>query len=231
MTACAVRPTPALASTRVSWRKRLRTAVLASRRKHSAIAADAGIAPETLSRILNAAGAKPAFETVVKIAHAVNESVGWLLNERGFALSSEQEKTLAETVDFLQATLVHGSAARRSALSEPNVERVRRRSKIPRKEQSLGAKLVFRAFGASMADADIAEGDLVFVRPTGDLRGADGALVVCRLGSSEFLKQLQIGPHGIRLLSQNDRYLPIDVSDSDDFALIGIVVGQARQWR
>ena len=229
MTACAVSLTPALASTSVSWRKRLRTAVLASRRKHSAIAADAGIAPETLSRILNAAGAKPAFETVVKIAHAVNESVGWLLDERGFALSSEQEKKLGEAVDFLQAALVHGSAVRRNAQSEPNVQPLSRRIKIPRREQSLGARLVFRAMGASMADADVAEGDLIFVKPTGDLRGADGALVVCRLGSFEFLKQLELGPDRIRLLSQNDRYLPIDVSDSDDFALIGVVVGHARR--
>jgi DNA-binding phage protein len=36
---------------------------------------DAGVTPETLSRILNSADARPAFETVVRIAHAVNESV------------------------------------------------------------------------------------------------------------------------------------------------------------
>lgn len=69
------------------WRNRLRAAVERSGRKHSDVAARAGISPVTLSRILNGLDATPGFATVVRIAHAANENVGWLLDEPGFRLS------------------------------------------------------------------------------------------------------------------------------------------------
>jgi len=215
----------------VSWRERLRAAVRASRRKHSAIAADAGVTPVTLSRILNAAEVKPAFETVVRIAHAVNESVGWLLEEPGHDLSAPQKKRLAEALEFLQVTFVCGTGGQRDARAEPNAVALRRPFEIPRREQILGARLVFRATGTSMADAGIAEGDLIYVKPTRDLRSATGSLVVCRLGASEYFKKLDLRAGRVRLLSGDDRYAPIDVSDIDDFVLIGVVVGQRRQHR
>src|SRR5436305_3901809 len=68
----------------VSWRERLRVAIDASGRTQSAIAASAGVSPETLSRVLSGVHAQPAFETVVRIAHAVGESVGTLLDEPAF---------------------------------------------------------------------------------------------------------------------------------------------------
>src|SRR5205823_10402930 len=135
----------------VSWRERLRTAVRASRRKHRAIAADAGITPVTLSRILNAAEVKPAFETVVRIAHAVGESVGWLLEEPGYPLSAEQRSRLAEAVEFLHGTFLGPPAAVLSGRAEPNAVALRRAVDIPRQEQTLGARLVFRAIGTSMS--------------------------------------------------------------------------------
>ena len=174
---------------------------------------------------------KPAFETVVRIAHAVDENVGWLLGESGFALSAEQQAQLAEMVAFLQRILAGAPAAPRDALAEPNAMALRRRPDIPRQEQSLGARLAFRAVGTSMTDADIAEGDLVFVKPTRDLRDAAGALVVCRLGASEYLKELDLSAGRVRLLSHSDRYAPIEVDTEDDFALIGVVVGKARKRR
>jgi len=215
----------------VSWRERLRTAVRASRRKHSAIAADAGITPVTLSHILNAAEVKPAFETVVRIAHAVGENVGWLLAEPDYPLSAAQRKELAEAVEFLQTTFLGRAIAREDARNEPNAVALRRPFNIPRREQMLGARLVFRATGPSMADAGIAEGDLVFVKPVRDIREADRSLVVCRLGASEYVKQLEQRDGYVRLLSRNDRYTPIDVGTGDDFALIGVVVGQERRHR
>jgi transcriptional regulator with XRE-family HTH domain len=75
------------------WRVQLRSAVERSGRKHAAIAYDAGIAPETLSRVLNASHARPAFGTVVRIAHAAGHSVAWLLGERGFLTLARSGET------------------------------------------------------------------------------------------------------------------------------------------
>jgi len=61
------------------WRERLRKAVknrtAIAYTKESAIARDAGIAPETLSRVLTERHGRPSFETVVRIALAAKESV------------------------------------------------------------------------------------------------------------------------------------------------------------
>jgi transcriptional regulator with XRE-family HTH domain len=73
------------------WRERLRIAVESDGRKQAAIAWDAGIAPETLNRILN--GAHPHLETVARIAQACGTTVGWLLDERA-SLSVAERRTL-----------------------------------------------------------------------------------------------------------------------------------------
>jgi len=77
-----------------AWRTRLREAVKRSGRKHSAIAWDAGITPVTLSRIMNRPGCVPLFTTVCGIAHAVGETVGWILEEPGFRVSAEKRVKL-----------------------------------------------------------------------------------------------------------------------------------------
>jgi transcriptional regulator with XRE-family HTH domain len=68
--------------------------------KHSIIALDAGIAPETLSRILNAKHAHPQFDTIARIAHAAKENVGYLIGER--ALSTYDEAMLLRALHDLR---------------------------------------------------------------------------------------------------------------------------------
>ena len=71
--------------------------------KHSIIALDAGIAPETLSRILNGGHSRPMFETVVRIVHATGHSVGWLLEERGFSFSPDEVRELRKAAAIIEA--------------------------------------------------------------------------------------------------------------------------------
>lgn len=76
------------------WRARLREAIRRTGLKQSAIAQTAGIAPATLSRILTGAMYRPSLDTVVRIAHATGESVGWILGEQAYALLYEQRELL-----------------------------------------------------------------------------------------------------------------------------------------
>lgn len=75
------------------WRDRLRIAIKRDGRKQAAIAWQAGIAPETLSRILTGRNARPQLETVARIAHACNATVGWLLDER-YGFTDEERRKL-----------------------------------------------------------------------------------------------------------------------------------------
>lgn len=84
------------------WRDRLREAVDRSWMKRSAIAREAGTAPETLSRILTGRSPNPGFDLVVRITHAAGESVGWVLGERGYCLSAEQVTRAREVAKVLR---------------------------------------------------------------------------------------------------------------------------------
>ena len=83
------------------WRARLRLAVELSGKKHSIIAEDAGITRATLSRVLTGAHGKPQFETIVRIAHAAGENVGWVLGESRSGLSSGEAAMLRNVAAFL----------------------------------------------------------------------------------------------------------------------------------
>ncbi|HKS23173.1 MAG TPA: S24 family peptidase [Thermoanaerobaculia bacterium] len=209
----------------MNWRERLRTVVESSGRRQAAIAADAGIAPETLSRILNSPHARPEFETIVRIAHAADENVGWLLDEHGFALSAEELAQVRKAMEIVERTLLKTASPKRDAGALPNAEPV---SKQPRGAPWPNARIVFRAVGETMTESGIANGDLLFVRPTKNVRDAAGKIVVCRLAGAAYVKQLELEAGRIRLVSRNPRFAPIEVDeDAGDFQLIGIVVGRS----
>ena len=207
----------------VLWQERLRIAVDRSGKKHSAIARDAGVAPATLSRILNGK-MTPAFDTIVRIARAINENVGWLLNERGFSLSADEQKQLRKVVRFLDDSLLGTSGSRRER-PEPNADPAGN-VEVPRAYSVRGARLAYEASGESMIGAGIADRDLLFVKPTRSTREATGRVVVCRVDGATYVKWLDVRGGRLRLLSRNERYPPIEVDAGSDFELIGVVVGR-----
>ena len=211
------------------WRERLRAAIDRSGKKQSVIAREAEIAPETLSRILNAPHARPAFDTVVRIAHALNENVGFLLDEPGFTLSSDEQKQLYGVVRIIETAL--GLVRQTPQRQEPNAIPVGPRFDIPHAYAIRGARLIYEALGNSMLGVGIANGDLLFVKPVLSIPDAAGRVVVCRVHGGEYVKVLDIREGRMRLLSRNDRYAPIEVEMTDVRArtvgLIGIVVGRS----
>jgi transcriptional regulator with XRE-family HTH domain len=106
------------------WRKRLHSAV----RQHAKnghvslddIAYEAGVSPVTLSRVINGVNPRPSFETVVRIARAVGESVGYLAGEQQPAVHDEQ--ALVAALDALRDSigpLMRAIEARITAATRP----------------------------------------------------------------------------------------------------------------
>lgn len=206
----------------MGWRDRLRAAIDASGRRQNAIAESAGVSPETLSRVLSGIHAQPAFDTVVRITHALKENVGTLLEEPAFSLDAEQRAELRRVLGYLAAAVRLSPAI--DALSSANAV-AQRAAEVPRPFYLRGARLVFQAIGDSMIEAGIVDGDLLFVIPTRDLREAAKHIVVCRLAGVTLAKQLELHAGRIRLLSRNERYAAIDV-DEGEVHLIGTVAGR-----
>jgi len=207
----------------MSWRKRLRAAVDASGRTQNAIAASAGVSPETLSRVLSGVHVQPAFETVVRIAHAVGENVGTLLDEPAFFLDGEQRAEIRRVVHYLNSAIRMSPAI--GVLSTPNAV-LKRAVDIPQPYYVRGARLAFQAIGDSMMDVGILDGDLLFVMPTRALREAAKHIIVCRVAGVTLVKQLELRAGHIRLVSRNDRYGAIEVDEETDLQLTGIVIGR-----
>jgi SOS-response transcriptional repressor LexA len=206
----------------VNWRDRLRAAIDASGRRQNAIAESAGVSPETLTRVLNGFHAQPAFDTVVRITHALGENVGTLLDEPAFSLDAEQRAELRRVLGYLAAAVTLSPAI--DALSSANAV-AHRAAEVPRPFYLKGARLVFQAIGDSMIEAGIVDGDLLFVIPTRDLREAAKHIVICRVSGVTLAKQLELRAGRIRLLSRNERYTAID-ADEENFHLIGTVAGR-----
>ncbi len=209
------------------WRERLRTAIETSGKKHGVVAAEAGITAATLSRILTAAHERPALDTIARIAHAVDENVGWILDEPSYVLSADEQKKLHDAMRILETSLRSATRQRHKARAESNAIAVTANREIPRAFAAAGARLIYEASGDSMIGAAIANRDLLFVKPTTNIREAARKIIVCRLGANEYVKHLDVRNGHLRLLSRNERHGPIEVGANDDFELIGIVVGRA----
>jgi repressor LexA len=83
-----------------------------------------------------------------------------------------------------------------------------------------------RVKGDSMINAGINDKDLVIVSPKEQARTGD--IVVAMLNDEATVKKFEFINNKIRLIAENNSYLPIEVKKEDDFKLIGKVKGVVR---
>ncbi len=197
--------------------------------KHSVVALDARITPETLSRILTAEHQRPSLDTVTRIAHAVNENVGWVIGEQGFVLSAEETRQLREVVRFLDAALLRTPQPFNvfPATSNAILLPVRRRD-IPRSLAALGARMAYQVTDDSLAPLGVLDGDLLYVRPSSDVGEATGRLAVCAVRGETFARPLELKGGCVRLVSPSERYAPIETHEGA-VRLVGVVVGRLAE--
>jgi repressor LexA len=80
--------------------------------------------------------------------------------------------------------------------------------------------------GDSMLNAGIFEGDLVVVSPTAS--AVNGEIIVARLHDEVTVKTFENKYNRVRLIPENDKYQPIDVTGKKEFSIVGKVVGVLR---
>jgi repressor LexA len=80
--------------------------------------------------------------------------------------------------------------------------------------------------GMSMRDAGILDADLLAIKKAQEARS--GQIVVARIGEEVTVKRLNVQKGKIRLDPENPDFEPIIVSDTDNFAIEGLVVGLIR---
>jgi len=83
-----------------------------------------------------------------------------------------------------------------------------------------------RVRGDSMINAGINDGDLVIVSPNEQTKNGD--IVVAILNDEATVKKFEVSGKKIKLVPENNAYLPIEVNSVDDFKLAGKVKGVVR---
>lgn len=208
--------------------ERLRSAIAAKGMKQSWLATEAGITQATLSNILTGRTSDPSFSTVLAIARAIGEPLAALMGERSEPLLESEQDVLLRAVEILERRILRPRAMRASLLAAaagPGLDSeadALPRHEVPAALARRGARLVLRVMGDWMAEEGIRNGDILYVKPTSDLRSAHGRIVACRLGESSLVRRLMMTGRSIRLQSGDGSY--IVVSEGDPFELIGIVV-------
>jgi len=125
---------------------------------------------------------------------------------------------------FHKIPVVGRVAAGSPILAEENIEGsiVLDSSFIKRSEDNFALKVK----GDSMINAGIVEGDIVIVSSKHEIHNGD--IVVAMFDNEATVKTYEIKNNKIRLLPQNEKYKPIEIIPSNDFKLIGKVVGVIR---
>ena len=90
------------------------------------------------------------------------------------------------------------------------------------------ATFVVRVAGDSMAGAGIRDGDLLVVDRAREAKS--GAIVVAVVDGELTVKRLRIGRQGIRLEAENPAYKPIEVRESADLVVWGVVAHAIRSY-
>lgn len=91
------------------------------------------------------------------------------------------------------------------------------------------ATFFVRVAGDSMEGAGIFDGDVLVVDRS--VEAVDGKIVVAAVFGELVVKRLKKYPDRAELVSENDAYKPISISDVDDVYIWGVVVGSARIFR
>ncbi len=91
------------------------------------------------------------------------------------------------------------------------------------------ATFFVRVAGDSMEGAGIFDGDVLVVDRS--VEANDGRIVVAAVFGELVVKRLRKYQSHAELVSENDAYKPINISDVDDVYIWGVVIGSARIFK
>lgn len=182
----------------------------------------------TVGRFLDDPNFEPQAATLAKVTSALGVSESWLTagGTRQRALNAAETDELRRCVTALHALAV---GKRLDPRSEPNVRR-ESKLRVPAHLRSTGARQVYRVRRSSLTRFGLLDRDLVYVKPTKNVRETVGSLVVVQLNGALYLKRLTVGAGGVVVLeSACDGYDALVVRADDEFRMIGIVAASLRE--
>ena len=153
-----------------------------------------------------------------------NASRGISFLQKDFIKKETEKYSVEENNEFGRIPIVGRVAAGSPILAIENIEgSVLIDPSFLKKSQDCFA---LKVKGDSMLNAGIQEGDLVIVRPQKE--AFNGDIVVALLDDEATVKTFEKKSNKVRLVPENDKYQPIEITGNKEFALVGKVIGVLR---
>jgi len=168
-------------------------------------------------------GVKRHIDALVKKGYLANESK----TSRTLSLVNEMlNKPRVVSDNIVELPIVGRVAAGQPILAEENIEGniILDATFANKNSNCFGLKVR----GDSMINAGIFEDDLVIVSPMQEV--ANGDIVIALLSDEATMKRFVQRDNKIFLLPENEKYKPIEVTDPENFSIIGKVVGVFRTY-
>jgi len=127
--------------------------------------------------------------------------------------------TLAQTDEIL---LIHVDGSVCAGFPSPADDYFETRIDLKRElVKNPDATFVIRVQGDSMTGDGIDDGDVLIVDRS--LKPRNGAIAICYLGNAFTVKRLEMRGLRIRLLAANPAFAPIEIQETDELTIWGIV--------
>lgn len=121
-----------------------------------------------------------------------------------------------------EVPLVGSVSAGKGIEIQENYEKLRQ---IPDVYWDAGARAAVKALGVSMWDMGITPNDLLYFSPANTAQNEQ--IILFTLNGEAYVKEFEFRDKRIRLLSAHPDYEPMDVKETDDFRIFGVVVGRS----
>ncbi len=168
-------------------------------------------------------GVKRHIDALVKKGYLSNESK----TSRTIAVLGEHaNKPKHHSDNLVELPVVGRVAAGQPILAEENIEGnfMVDSNMLNSRNNCFGLKVR----GDSMINAGIFENDLVIISPRQEV--SNGDIVVALLRDEATMKRFFKQGNKVTLIPENEKYLPIEVEDIEEFSIIGKVVGVFRTY-
>lgn len=145
---------------------------------------------------------------------------------RTLTINEPYSNSFIKPAEVIELPILGRVAAGQPILAEENIEGTFcvHKSLIGGKSDCFG----LRVKGDSMINAGIFEGDVVIVNPQKDAN--NGEIVVALLGNEATLKKFERNNNSITLIPENDKYDKINITNTDDFSIVGKALGVFRWY-
>lgn len=153
-----------------------------------------------------------------------NASRGISFLQKDFNNKESAAHLIEDNIEFERIPIVGRVAAGSPVLAIENIEgSAVIDSSFLRKSQDCFA---LKVKGDSMLNAGIYEGDIVIVCPQKE--ALNGDIVVALLDDEATVKTFEKKNNKIKLVPENDKYQPIEISSKKEFSILGKVIGVLR---